>query len=115
MAPAETREELPVLGAERHTGEEIGPAGERHLERLLPAPARDGGMVTAEENVRDSHAAKVLRARVLRMLEQTVGEGIVLRRARVPERAGEQPNDGVDHHERGELAAAEHVVADREL
>src|SRR6185369_10921986 len=53
---------------------------------------------------------------VLRILEQRrIAEAFGRRRIRAAEHARDQPRDRVDHDQRAELAAGQHVVADRDL
>ena len=40
---------------------------------------------------------------------------ILLVRRGIAEHVGQQPDHGLDHHQRGRLAAGQHVVADRHL
>ena len=49
-------------------------------------------------------AVELLRARVLRILEQPRRERFLVGGRRFAEHARDEPRDGVDHHERGELA-----------
>ena len=51
----------------------------------------------------------------MRPIEPTFGEGLLLARALVAERPGQQPHHRVDHRQGRELAAGEHEVSDREL
>jgi len=82
---------------------------------LFPPPFRDRRMVAGQQHRR--HLAELVRdrPRVVRAVEQAVRERILLRRGRVVERAVLQPSDRIDQHRRGQLAAREHVVADRNL
>ena len=72
-------------------------------------------MVAGEEDLRDAGAAEVFGTGVLGVFEEAGGEGVVGRGGLVAEDAGEEAGDGVEDDEGGELAAAEYVVADREL
>ena len=72
-------------------------------------------MIAGEEHVGNLHAPKLGRARILWVLQQTRREGVAQRRLRRPNDAGHQSSYRVDHHHRGKLAAAEHVVADADL
>jgi hypothetical protein len=51
----------------------------------------------------------------MRVVEQPVHERILARRFRVTQRPRQLAHHAVDHHHRRELAAGEHVVADRNL
>ncbi len=78
-------------------------------------PLLDLRMVAREQHVRDLSAAKLRGPRIVRMVEQPVAEGIPVRRLFVSQNAGQEPCRRIDHHERREFAAGEHIVADREL
>ncbi len=78
-------------------------------------PAVHPAVVAAAQHVGDRVAAELRGTRVLRVLEQPVGEGLVGTRHLVAHHAGHEACDRVDHHEGGRLTAGEHVVADRQL
>ena len=64
-----------ALGRRRRSGPAAGPAGGAGpLERLLRAPARDGAVVARGQDRRHVQPAERRRPRVLRVLEQAVGE-----------------------------------------
>ena len=85
------------------------------LEALLLLPLLDLGVVAAEEDLGDGPAAVVGGAGVLGVLEQTVRERLLPGGGVVAEGAGEVAGDGLDEDHRGELAARQDVVADRDL
>ena len=58
-------------------GGQVGPALARPLERLLASPALDGAVIARGQDRRHAHAAEDGRSRVLRVLEQPVGERLV--------------------------------------
>ena len=76
-------------------------------------------VVTGGEDLGDGHALPHGRAGVDRPLEQVLhaarGEGVVGVARLVAQHAGDQPADGLDHHEHGRLGTGEDVVADRDL
>ena len=94
--------------------EQVRPHSTRPLERLLPPPALDLAMVTAQQHVGDRHAPVFRGARVLGILEQPGREGLVGRRCLVDD-PGQQAQDGVDDDQRRQLPAGQHVVADGHL
>ena len=51
----------------------------------------------------------------MRAIQQAVLEAVLHRRVGVVQRALLQPADRIDQHRRGQLAAGQHVVADREF
>ena len=74
--------------------------------------------MAAEQHVGHRPAAPVGRPRVVRVLGRAVERGaerLLVRRLLVPERARELAQHRVAHDHRRELAAREHVAADREL
>src|SRR3954468_11404374 len=73
-------------------------------------------MVAGEENAGNTLATEQWRPGVLGAFENWFGgERFAAGALFVPEDAGNQPRDGVDHGQGGELTAGEHEVADREL
>ena len=56
-----------------------------------------------------------LRPILLRSAVHTLAEGFIHRRILVPERAGNQPRDRVQHHRRRQFAARKDEIADRNL
>src|SRR5712691_8653661 len=95
--------------------EELRPPEPGAAERLLQPPALDLRMVAREKHRRHRLARVRFRPRVLRAVEQPVHERVLLGRQPVPERTGQLPHHGIDHDHRRELAAREHIVADRQL
>src|SRR3954464_12131065 len=85
-------------------------------ERVPRAPARDARVVAGEENAGNTLATEQRRPGVLGAFENWFGgERFAAVPLFVPEDAGNEPRDGVDDGEGGELTAGEHEVADREL
>src|SRR5207249_611221 len=76
LLPAERAEEGAIRGVEGGAGEEVGAAFEREAQRLLAAPAGDGGVLAGEQDVGHADAAELLGAGVLRMLEEPRREGV---------------------------------------
>ena len=94
--------------------QEVGAPAPGPAQRLRPAPARDAarGRPTAGPRARPSPGTPPAgctagtRAARPRTTPRSVD-------ASLPSTPGTQPGDRLDHHERGGLAAGEHVVADR--
>jgi len=72
-------------------------------------------VVARAQHGRDLPAPVLGGPRVLRLLEQAAGEGLVLGGRLVAEHAGDEPGDGFDDDERRGLPSGEDVVADGEL
>ena len=72
-------------------------------------------MVAGHQDRRHVHPAKRGRARVARRVEEAVLERVRQRRRGVADDAGDDARERVDEDERGQLAAREDVVADRDL
>jgi hypothetical protein len=92
------------------------------LANAIAPPRGDRGVVAGGQDRGHDALAWLARATgelerpgVLRIFEQPRAVGFVIDGARLAEHAGHVPRDRVDHDQRGELAAREHVVADREL
>jgi len=51
----------------------------------------------------------------VRPIQQPIAEGLGLSRFLAPERARQKPRDRIDHHQRGQLAARQNIIADRPL
>src|ERR1700732_4549341 len=98
---------LPLLAVEQ-----VRAATARPLGRLGAAPALDLGMVTRAKHLGDGMPFGLRGPRVVRVLEEMLVEGFVFGRLFGPQYPGDQPADRIDHHQRGELAAGQHVVPD---
>ena len=72
-------------------------------------------VIARQQHLGHRRAAKHLGPRVLRVLEQPPRERIARGRVLVAQHAGQQPRHRVGHHQRGQLAAGQHVVADGQL
>ena len=75
-------------------------------------------MVAREQDLGHRPAAPLRGPRVVRVLRRALqrrAEGLLERRLGVPERARELAQHGVEHDHRRQLAAGEHVAADRDL
>ena len=104
-----------VFIRQRSLTQKVRTVFERADKRLLPFPLLLAGEVPVEQDLRHPPFAEHRRFGPLGVFEQAFdGEGIVLGRVRVAQGARRQPADGVHQHQRGQLAAGEHKVADRD-
>src|SRR6185436_20736690 len=95
--------------------QQLRPSQPGSAQRLLQPPAPDVLVVPGHQHLRHLHARIRLGPRVLRAVEQPVGERLLDRRGRVAERPGQLPHHGVDQRHGGELAARKDEVSDRDL
>src|SRR3954468_18787687 len=109
-------------GPIRHPGvlllrrEQIRPVPPGLGERRLAAPPFHLAVVPGDEHVRHPQSAKLLRPRVVRMVEEAgLRERVLLHRLAPPDHTGHEPGHGLQHDEGRDLAARQHVVADRVL
>src|SRR5580765_2623471 len=79
---------------------QIRPAGLSPEFTLLIAPLGDGGVGSAEKNIRHAHPAKLSRARVLRIFQQSFGECLIHRAVLGSECSRKQTHDCIDNHHR---------------
>src|SRR5258705_9615257 len=109
-------EQAQVLGREAELLEQVRAPFPRAQERLPPAPARDAGVVPAEQRLGNARPAEFGRPGVLRPLQhhlarERLAGGALL----VAEDAGQEPRDGLDHRHRRHLASLKHEVAQGQL
>ena len=78
-------------------------------------PGGDLGVVAREEHVGNCAALPFARAGIVRIFEQPVFEALLCARRFLAHHAGNEPHAGVEQGERGDLAARQHIVADRHL
>ena len=71
-------------------------------------------MIAAGQDLWDADPTEFGRSRVLRILEQALGERLLDRRLRV-DRPRQKPEDSVDDDERRQLPAAQDIVSDRQF
>ena len=95
--------------------EEVGAAFTSTGDTLFALPAFDVGMVAAQQNRGHWPAVVFGRPGVLRVLEEAIGEGLLLGRSFIAERARDVPGDSIDEDHRRELAAGKDVIADRDF
>src|SRR5918998_3456501 len=87
------------------------------LARALQAPGADLLVVSGQQDVGHLPAAVLRRpgvVRIFRMAAERRGERLLERRVAVAERAGLLAQHRVAEHHRGQLAAGEDVLADRD-
>jgi hypothetical protein len=85
------------------------------VEGLGPAPAGDPCVVARPQHLGDGPAPELGGPGVLRVLEEPVGERLVVTRRLVPHHARHEATHGFQHDHGRHLPAVEHVVAHREL
>src|SRR5438270_8698729 len=109
-------EQPQVLGREAQLLEQVGAPFPRAQERLPPAPARDAGVVPAEQGLRDPGTAELRRPGVLRSLQHHLaGERLVRRALLVAQDAWQEPRHRLDHRHGRDLASLEDEIAQGEL
>jgi hypothetical protein len=81
----------------------------------MPAPPTlNLGVVPAEQHIRHGPAVKDLGPRVLRILQQILRKGVLMRRLRIAQRARLQPGKGIHDDQRGKFTAGQDIVSDRD-
>ena len=85
------------------------------LPGLLLLPAVDSGEIAREEHVGHFPAVELGGSGVNRWCQQVVLEAVRERRGFVPDGSGDDPDHRIGDDAGGQLAAREHVVADRDL
>ena len=88
---------------------------ERAAQRLGVPPAGHPGVVTRAQNLGDVPVPKRRRTGVVRVLQESVGEGLVVAGLLVAHHAGDQAAYRFQDHHGRHLATVENVVADRQL
>ena len=72
-------------------------------------------MVAAEQNLRHLHATQFTGTSVLRIFQQPVGEGFLLRTLTGAQHAGNEPGDAIGKHHGGQFTAGQDVVPDADF
>lgn len=85
------------------------------LPALLPPPGIDLLVVALQQDRRHSTALPDLGASVLGVLQQAVPVALLLVALLLGQNAGFQAEDAVCHHQAGQLAAGEDIIADGDL
>src|SRR3984885_6114723 len=93
------------LARERRARQHVGPACARALYRARQAPAADRRVIARQQHGGHRAALENFRPRVVRPLEQSVRERVLLARALIPERPRQQPRQRIDDQQRRQLAA----------
>src|SRR5512143_552900 len=105
-------QDLPVFLGQISILEEVRPSQESSLKRLTPPPLLDPSVISGEKHLRNFLAAEFHRPRIVRMVEQPVTKRIAVSRLFIAEDPGQESDRRIDHHERCELAAGEHIIPD---
>src|SRR6267143_5628463 len=109
-------EQAQVLGRQVELLEQVRAPFPRAQERLPPAPARDAGVVPAEQRLGNARAPEFGRTGVLRPLQHHLGrERLAGGALLVAQDAGQEPRDRLGHRHRRHLASLEDEVAQGEL
>ena len=93
--------------------QKIRPISFRLCERGFAAPARDFCVIAGQQNFRHAHSLKLRRPRVMRIIQQTIREGLSRRRRFAAKRSRQQANGRIDDYQRGRLASRQNIVANR--
>src|SRR5271166_1558624 len=102
--------------AARERGEaQIRPSLPCDALRLAPPPLGDLRVVALEQHVGNGAALPFARAREVGMFDETALEALVGARGLLAHDSGDEPHARVEDGERGDLAARQYVVADRDL
>ena len=96
-------------------GPQVRPALAGQPLGLGVAPGGDLAVIAGDEHLRDRPALPHLRPGVLRVFQQAVGEALLGAGGLRAHDAGHQPHAGIDQRHGGDLAAGQHVIADRDL
>src|SRR5215468_1153394 len=100
LAALESLDQLPLLVRQARLREELGAPFPGQPQGLLAAPARHARVVTGQQYIGYLRATELLRARVLRRLQQSRRERLALGCALATEHTRKQPRDRVRHHQR---------------
>ena len=72
-------------------------------------------MIAGKQNIRNPPTAEFNRASVMRIFEQPGGVRIIRSAVRITQNAWNQPGYSIDHDQRGQLAAGQDIIANRQL
>ena len=95
--------------------QQIGPPEQRQFDGLTLPPLAYLAVVPRHEHVGHLPFSELRRPSVMRIVQQAARKRIARHRVFVADDARNESRDGVDNHKRRQLAAADHVVADRQL
>src|SRR5580700_4528773 len=90
-APKQLLQRALRLARERRARQQVGPAYARTLYRARQAPAADRRVITRQQHGGHRAALENFRPRIVRPLEQSLRERVLLARALIPERSRQQP------------------------
>src|SRR5690606_37884950 len=107
-------QQFPLLRSQLRRFDQVRAAFPRAPQRLLEPPAPDRCMVAAGEHFRHRQTFVDFRPRVVRPIEQAVRKRVLLRRSLVSKHAWQKAYDRIDDDQRRQLAARQHVIADRD-
>src|SRR4051812_45957442 len=107
------RQYRPLFVVERRGFEQLRPSRQRPRDRLPLAPSPDLRMVPGHQHL--GHPLRSHRggSSVVRKIEQAAAERILRHGLIVADNTWHEPRDRIDDDERGQLASAQHVVANR--
>ncbi len=105
----------PLFVAHAAALEQFRPPQPGAAQRLLQSPAPDRRMIARHQHRGHRPPVDRRRPRVMRPIHQPVAERLLLRRFRAAQRPRQQPRNRIDHHQRRQFAARQHIVADRPL
>src|SRR5580765_4403320 len=108
-------QQLLFLFAQLPRFEQVRPSEPGPAERLLQPPAPDVLVVPRQQHLRHLASRIQLGTRVLRAVEQPVGERFLDRRGVVAERSRQLAHHRVHQRHRRQLTAREHEVSDRDF
>src|SRR6185295_555867 len=95
--------------------QQIRPPFERPAERFPFPPAPNLRVIARQQHVGHAERGDFRRPRELRKIQQPAAERILHDRLLVADHARHEARDRVEDHQRRQLPAGQHVVADRQL
>ena len=93
--------------------QQIGAVLRRVLQALVPPPTLDVGVVPRHQHLGHRQALPDLGARVVRAVQQAVGERVLARRVFMSQGSGDQPDQGIKQGHRRQLATRNDKIAER--
>src|SRR5512139_2348634 len=90
--------------------QKFGTRPEGPAERLPAPPPRNLTMISRQQDRWNDKAPKFRRTGVLRILQKSVGKGIILRRLIAPQDVGKQASHGIYKYNCGRFTAGKHEV-----
>src|SRR5580700_7050348 len=111
----ELLEQRELLARQAAPLEQLRTPEPRAAQGLPQPPAADRGMVARSQDLRHFVPIHRDRPRVVRPIQQPVAERFLQRRFLAAEGTRQEPRNRIDHHQRGQLAARQNIIADRPL